>query len=72
MEKHLAKWSYWLGVGCAVFAFVLRGLNLVGVFAVDYLPLAAPGYMSFYKAAFLFLVISIATATSLSSGKQSG
>jgi hypothetical protein len=62
MEKHIVQWSYWLGIVSAVVALVLRASNAFG----SWLPAVAQGrtiwYMSFYKGALLFFVISIATA----------
>ncbi len=69
MEKQLAKWSYWLGVACAVMALIIRALNAVGVF-LDFLPGSNLGYMSFYKASFLLLAVSIATATALRGARE--
>lgn len=60
MEKHLAKWTYWLGVACAVISLIIRGLNAVGLY-VDF-PGMNLGHMSFYKAAFLLLAVAIATS----------
>lgn len=31
-EKHLAKWTYWLGMACALISFIAKGLNSVRVF----------------------------------------
>ena len=59
MEKHLAKWTYWLGVACAVISFIIRGMNGVGLYA-DVFGMNL-GHMSFYKASFLLLAIAIAT-----------
>jgi hypothetical protein len=59
---HIDRWSYWLGLLSAVIALVMRAFNAIGIFL--------PGtviqgttiwYMSFYKAALLFLLINIAT-----------
>lgn len=61
MEKHLAKWTYWLGVACAVISFIAKGLNAVGMF-FEFLPGSNVGYMSFYKASFLLLAVAIATS----------
>ena len=63
MEKHIIQWSYWLGIVSAVIALVMRAFNAFGI----WLPTAfAQGrtvwYMSFFKGALLFLLISIATA----------
>jgi succinate dehydrogenase/fumarate reductase cytochrome b subunit len=65
VEKYLVKWTYWLGLACAAIAFVLRGLNAVGVFVLDFIPTQTLGYMSFYKASFLLLAIAIATSTTM-------
>lgn len=63
MKKHIDKWSYWLGLVSAAIALIMRAFNAFGVWL--------PGtvvqgmtiwYMSFYKAALLFLLINIATA----------
>ena len=63
MKKYIDTWSYWLGLASAVIALILRAFNAFGVLL--------PGtvvqgitiwYMSFYKAALLFLLINIATA----------
>ncbi len=62
MEKHIVKWSFWLGLACAVIAFVIRGLNAVGLFVPDLLPGANISYMGFYKAALLLLAVAIGGA----------
>lgn len=63
MKKYIHTSSYWLGIISAVIALAMRTLNAFGVWL--------PGtvvqgmtiwYMSFYKAAFLFFAINIATA----------
>jgi len=64
MEKHLAKWTYWLGIACALIAIALRGLNAIGVF-FDFPPGSDIGSMSFYKASFLLLAVAIATSVAL-------
>jgi len=60
---YIDRWSYWLGLVSAVIALVMRTCNAFGVWL--------PGtviqgttiwYMSFFKAALLFLIINIATA----------
>jgi len=60
---YIDRWSYWLGLASAVIALVMRTFNAFGVWL--------PGtviqgttiwYMSFFKAALLFLIINIATA----------
>lgn len=63
MEKHLAKWTYWLGMACAAFALIIRGFQAIGLY-VDF-PGVNLGYMSFYKASFLLLAVAIATTVTL-------
>jgi len=60
MEKHLAKWTYWLGIACAAMALIIRGFQAIGLY-LDF-PGVNLGYMSFYKASFLLLAVAIATS----------
>jgi len=64
VRTYIERWSYWLGLVCAVVALVMRTFNAFGVWL--------PGtviqgitiwYMSFFKGALLFLLVNIATAT---------
>jgi len=63
MEKHIMRWSYWLGVVCVVLAVVIRILNALGLPTIL---LQTRGnsisFRSFVDAALLFLITSIATA----------
>jgi hypothetical protein len=63
MEKHVVRWTYLLGIACVVIALVWRTLN---VFRLGIPYIIVPGqtvyYMSFYKAAFILLLTSIAAA----------
>lgn len=68
MEKHLAKWTYWLGIACAVFALIIRGFQAIGLY-LDF-PGVNLGYMSFYKASFLLLAVAIATTVTLCPAKK--
>jgi hypothetical protein len=70
VEKHIVKWSFWLGLACAVIAFVLRALNAVGLFVPDLLPGANISYMGFYKAALLLLAVAIGAASTMCSRGQ--
>jgi len=63
MEKHLARWTYWLGIACAVIALIIRGFEALGLY-LDF-PGVNLGYMSFYKASFLLLAVAIATTVTL-------
>ena len=50
---------------------MIRGLQVVGMYITDYLPLwVRIGYMSFYKAGLLMLAVSIASATTMSARSQ--
>lgn len=64
MEKQIVRWSYWLGVASVAITLAWRGLNTFGI-AMTNAPV--PGqtlwYMSFYKAALLFFLTAIATAS---------
>ena len=63
MKKLILDWSYWLGLASAVIALVLRSLNALGFLIPR---MAEQGitiwYMSFFKGALLFFLISIGTA----------
>jgi hypothetical protein len=60
MERHIARWAYWLGVVCLVISFVWRVVQLwVGpVRGINLAP------MTLYKGSLLFFVAAIATSTS--------
>lgn len=63
LEQHIVRWSYWAGVICGLVALAWRGLNSLGVGVPRMLmPGTTIWYLSFYKAALLFLLISIATS----------
>ena len=60
MERHIARWAYWLGVVCLVISFVWRVVTLwIGpVRGIDFAP------MTLYKGSLLLFVAAIATSTS--------
>ena len=63
MEKMLTHWCYWLGLVSAAIALVMRGFNAFGVWIPHNVVTGVTvWYMSFYKGAFLFLLVAIATA----------
>jgi len=71
MEKQIRTWSYWLGLVSAVIAVVLRALNAVGLLLPEVVKQGQTiWYMSFYKGALLFFVISVATASYTWAGSQ--
>ena len=59
MQRHIARWTYWLGVICLVLSFVWRVVTLwVGpVRGIGFAP------MTLYKASLLLFVAAIATST---------
>lgn len=63
MLIYTVRWSYWLGIACAVVALVWRGLHALGVpdriaYSID----RSVGYPGFLSGSFLFLLIAAATA----------
>jgi hypothetical protein len=63
VKKHIDKWSYWLGVASAAIALVMRTFNAFGIWIpVHVVQGITIWYMSFYKAALLFLLVNIATS----------
>lgn len=63
MEKHIMRWSYWLGVVCVVLAVVIRILNALGLPTILLQTRGnAISFRSFVDGALLFLITSIATA----------
>lgn len=62
MKKHINTWTYWLGLASAAIALVMRAFNAFGVWLPGSVVQGVTiWYMSFYKAALLFLLINIAT-----------
>ncbi len=63
MERHIASWSYWLGVACAAVAVLWRAVNALGLGLSQMVTRGNPvAYMTFYKGALLFLLAGVATA----------
>ena len=63
MKKHIDTWSYWLGLVSAAIALTMRAFNAFGVLLPGTVVQGTTiWYMSFYKTAFLFFLINIATA----------
>jgi hypothetical protein len=63
MEKHIMRWSYWLGVICVALAVLTRLLNTVGL-STTLLQTRGDSisFRTFVDGALLFLMTSIATA----------
>jgi uncharacterized membrane protein len=59
MEKHIAQWSYLLGLACSLLAMVWKGLEFLNVMPGGF---GALTYMTLYKGGLLFLVIAVATS----------
>ena len=63
IEKHIMRWSYWLGILCVVLAVVARILNSLGLSTVLLQTKGdAISFRTFVDGSLLFLVTSIATA----------
>lgn len=63
MEKHVVRWSYWIGVACGIVALIWRGLVALGGPERFIYGDRAVGYEGFLNGAFLFLLIATATAS---------
>jgi len=59
MEKHIAHWSYLLGLACSLLAMVWKGLQFLKVMPGGFGSLT---YMTLFKGGLLFLVIVVATS----------
>ncbi len=70
VEKYLVRWSYWLGIACALVALIWRGLFAVGIPERISYDDRAVGYAGFFNGALLFLLIATATASYVSATRQ--
>ena len=60
---YFVRWTFSLGVTCALIALAWRGLMTIGYFLPEQIILGRTIYdMSFYKGALLFLLLSIAAS----------
>lgn len=74
MEKHIVKWSFWMGSSCAVLAVVARGLDVLGINTLNFSTRGSEiSYHTFMDGTFFFYLISIAMTTyaGFNSGKKS-
>lgn len=70
MEKHIVRWSYLLGLVCVFVAAVWR---LAGAFGMSHqfcFGGSLVGYWSFFRAAFLFLLLTVASASYAAAMKE--
>ena len=69
MEKHIATWSYRLGLVSVVLTILLRGLACFGIYP-DLVPAAGANvsYYTFLRGSILLLVLS--AASSLLNGRS--
>jgi hypothetical protein len=71
MEKHILRWSYWLGIASLVIAVVWRVVNALGLGSSTLLIRGESVYsMTLYKASLLLFVAAVATANYGSSKSQ--
>lgn len=68
MERMILRYSYWLGVACAVIAVLWRIANFFNLWVSTYVPGFTIAYMTFMKGAVLFFLLSIATAQFMAHG----
>ena len=63
MKMYIDRWSYWLGLVSALISLVMRTFNAFGIWLPGTVTQGITiWYMSFFKAALLFLLINIATS----------
>jgi hypothetical protein len=66
MEKHIMKYSYWLGIVSVLMAFLTRVLNMFGVSIASITTKGGSiSYRSFLDGSLLFFLAAIATANYL-------
>ena len=71
MVKQIVIVSYWLGLISSLIALALRALNIFGILVPTVVKQGSTvWYMSFYKGALLFFMISIATRIYNSVGSE--
>jgi len=63
MPKHIAKWSYWIGIACLAAAMLMRAASLMGIpTSPSLIEGRSFGYLTFYRGALLFFAATIASA----------
>ena len=71
MTKQITEWAYWVGLVCTAVAVVWRGLSFLGLGSME---LGSGGRVvgtiTLYKAALLFFVMAIASASHARSAEQ--
>lgn len=71
MEKHILRWSYWLGVICVALAIVARILNMTGLSTILIPTRGNPvSFRSFVDGSIILLLTSIASTGFLWFKKQ--
>ena len=70
MEKYIVRWGFIAGLVCAAIAVIWRAANAFGLYAGSIAPGITVYYGSFFKAAFLFLLLSIAAAQVAAASKN--
>jgi hypothetical protein len=65
MEKHIIRYSYWLGVLSVLLALLMRVFNILGLWSLAVISTrgASIGYRTFLNGAVLFFLTAIATAS---------
>jgi hypothetical protein len=61
MAKHIAKWSYWIGLACLAVSIVWRTASALGMPAASLADGRTFGYLTFYRGGLLFFAATIAS-----------
>jgi hypothetical protein len=63
MEKQIVRWSYLLGLICVLVASVWRLAGALGVADQFHIGGSFVSYSSFYRGAFMLLLLTVATSS---------
>lgn len=70
MDKKIVQYSYWLGLLCVVVAIAWRAAISMGYWAQVNPSTTGLGYMTFFKGAVLFLLVTMAASANLAANRQ--
>jgi hypothetical protein len=65
LEKRIANWAYWLGLGSTFLAFISRSLAIIGLWPASRIAPSGKiplSYWSFFDGAILMFMIAIASS----------
>ena len=70
MDKKIVQYSYWLGLLCVVVAIAWRAGTSMGYWVQANPSTTGIGYMTFFKGAVLFLLVTMAASANLAANRQ--